>query len=60
MTTLVYNQFTAAFNWPLGSALAVVLSGASLGVVVVFSALMGRLPSLRRIGVADGAGAGGR
>jgi putative spermidine/putrescine transport system permease protein len=60
MTTLVYNQFTAAFNWPLGSALAVVLSGASLGVVVVFSALMGRLPSLRRIGLTDGAGAEGR
>jgi len=41
MTTLIYGQFTNAFNWPLGSALAMVLSVASLGGVALLAWLFG-------------------
>jgi len=56
MTTLVYSQFNTAFNWPLGSALAIVLSVASLVLVSAF--LMGarRIPLVRR---AESAGSKG-
>ena len=49
MTTLVYGQFTTAFNWPLGSALAVVLAAASLGGSFLFRNGLGRLKVVRRL-----------
>jgi putative spermidine/putrescine transport system permease protein len=51
MTTLIYSQFTNAFNWPLGSALAVVLSLASLALVMLLAWLAGRLPMMQRLTV---------
>lgn len=50
MTTLVYGQFTGAFNWPLGSALAVTLSAVSLLGVALLGWLLGRAPAMRRLG----------
>jgi putative spermidine/putrescine transport system permease protein len=49
MTTLIYGQFTNAFNWPLGSALATVLSLASLTVVMLLAWLAGRLRVMQRL-----------
>ncbi len=49
MTTLVYGQFTTAFNWPLGSALAVVLAAASLGGSFLFRNGLGHLKVVRRL-----------
>ena len=49
VTTLVYGQFTSAFNWPLGSALAVVLAACSLACVALFSLAMGRMRAMRRM-----------
>jgi putative spermidine/putrescine transport system permease protein len=54
MTTLIYGQFTNAFNWPLGSALAMVLSLASLLVVALLAWFAGRLPAMRRLTAAQG------
>jgi ABC-type spermidine/putrescine transport system permease subunit I len=48
---LIYSQFTNAFNWPLGSALAVVLSLASLALVMLLAWLAGRLPMMQRLTV---------
>ena len=48
MTTLIYSQFNTAFNWPLGSTLAIVLSIVSLLVVSVFLTLIRRIPLVRR------------
>lgn len=49
MTTLIYGQFTTAFNWPLGAALAMVLSLVSLVMVVALTLLAGRHPAMRRL-----------
>jgi putative spermidine/putrescine transport system permease protein len=49
MTTLIYGQFTSAFNWPLGSALAAVLSTASLLGVAGMAWLASHAPSSRRL-----------
>lgn len=54
MTTSIYSQFTNAFNWPLGSALAMVLSLTSLAVVTVLAWVAGRLPLMRRLTVLPG------
>jgi putative spermidine/putrescine transport system permease protein len=51
MTTLIYSQFTNAFNWPLGSALAMILSLASLALVMLLAWLAGRLPMMQRLTV---------
>ncbi|RAH97323.1 ABC transporter permease [Acuticoccus sediminis] len=48
MTTLIYGQFMSGFNWPLGAALAAVLSVASLVGVVLMTQAAGLLPSVRR------------
>ena len=48
MTTLVYNQFSTAFNWPMGSALAIVLSVVSLVLISVFLAGIRRIPVVQR------------
>ena len=49
MTTLVYGQFTTAFNWPLGSALAVILAAVSLGASFLFRNGLNRLQVVRRL-----------
>lgn len=49
MTTLIYGQFTTAFNWPLGSALAMILSLVSLGVAYGFQACLQRTALMRRL-----------
>jgi putative spermidine/putrescine transport system permease protein len=49
MTTLIYSEFTNAFNWPLGAALAMVLSLASLALVMLLAWLAGRLPAMQRL-----------
>ncbi len=54
MTTLIYSQFTNAFNWPLGSALAMVLSLASLILVMLLAWLAGRLPMMHRLTAPQG------
>jgi putative spermidine/putrescine transport system permease protein len=54
MTTLIYGQFTNAFNWPLGSALAMVLSVASLGGVALLAWLFGCSQVMRRLNQSQG------
>jgi len=49
MTTLVYGQFTTAFDWPLGSALAVILAVVSLGASFLFRNGLNRLRVVRRL-----------
>jgi putative spermidine/putrescine transport system permease protein len=49
MTTLIYGQFTTAFNWPLGSALAVILAAASLGAAILLRAGLQRTATMRRL-----------
>jgi putative spermidine/putrescine transport system permease protein len=39
MPTLIISELTGTFQWPLGSAMAIVLSLSSLVVVIVFTAL---------------------
>ena len=52
MTTLIYGQFTSAFNWPLGAALAAVLGVASLLGVAAMAWLAGCVPASRRLAAA--------
>jgi putative spermidine/putrescine transport system permease protein len=49
MTTLVYGQFTTAFDWPLGSALAIILAAVSLGASFLFRGGLNRLQVVRRL-----------
>ncbi|HVT30556.1 MAG TPA: ABC transporter permease, partial [Lacipirellulaceae bacterium] len=49
MTTLIYGQFTTAFNWPVGSALAVILAVVSLGVAVLLRTGLQAMASMRRL-----------
>ena len=39
MPTLIISELTGTFQWPLGSAMAIVLSLSSLVVVILFTAL---------------------
>ncbi|TYC78828.1 ABC transporter permease [Stappia sp. BW2] len=39
MPTLIISELTGTFQWPLGSAMAIVLSLSSLGVVILFTAM---------------------
>ena len=49
MTTLVYGQFTTAFDWPLGSALAIILAAVSLGASFLFRGGLNQLQVVRRL-----------
>ena len=49
MTTLIYGQFTSAFNWPLGSALAMVLSVVSLVAVTALAMSTRRMAAMKRL-----------
>lgn len=49
LTIIVYNQFTTAFNWPLGSALAIVLCIITLVAVSLFLVIMRKATVLKRI-----------
>lgn len=48
MTTLIYNEFSTAFNWPMGSALALILSVVSLLLVSGFLAGIRCIPLVKR------------
>jgi ABC-type spermidine/putrescine transport system, permease component I len=45
---LVVQMVIDLFNWPLGSAMAMVLFAATIGVIIAFNAVMGR--ATRRLG----------
>jgi putative spermidine/putrescine transport system permease protein len=53
MTMLIYGQFTTAFNWPLGSALAVILATISLGAAMLLRRVLQRSAVGRRLEQAD-------
>ena len=43
ITTLIYQHFVTLFDWPTGSALAVVLFALSMTVITVYSLALSRL-----------------
>lgn len=49
ITTLIYQHFVTLFDWPTGSALAVVLFALSMTVIVIYSVVLSRL-GLRTLG----------
>jgi putative spermidine/putrescine transport system permease protein len=48
VTTLVYHQFSTAFNWPMGAALALILSAVSLALVSTFLVVIRTIPLVQR------------
>lgn len=50
ITTLIYQQFVTLFDWPTGSALAVILFIMSMTVITLYSLFLTRL-GLRTVGV---------
>jgi putative spermidine/putrescine transport system permease protein len=42
LTTLIYQQFVMAFNWPFGSAIAAVLLLVAVGIIFLYLRVMSR------------------
>lgn len=49
ITTLIYQHFVALYDWPTGSALAVILFALSMAVIAIYSVALSRL-GLRTLG----------